>query len=233
MNRGLIRLLGLGSALVLALMARGVQAAPSPAPQTETEAREILTKKFDARERSIVEIRMDRISAYRQGSANAPIVILEFTDLGCPRCQAFYLTTFPLIESGLIKPGLVLYVSLNYYLVTPDYAKAAVAAGRAGKYWEMKGLLLTSPRALDEQAYAEFAGELKLDRGAFLAAYRSGEVADEVELEKSQGLALGVTITPSFAVGWRLPDGMFVGARISGAKPWTFFRDLVDQMTNG
>jgi protein-disulfide isomerase len=211
----------------------GAEAASPPAPKTEAEARYILTKKFQAQSRSIVEIRWDSITAYRRGTASAPVVILEFTDMGCPRCQAFYLSTFPLIESGLIKPGLVLYVSLNYYLSTPEFAKAAVAAGKAGKYWEMKDLLLTSSRTLDEKAYAEFAQDLKVDRGTFFAAYRSDEVAREVELEKSQGRELGVTITPTFIVGWRLPDGVFVGARISGAKPWTFFRDLVDQMING
>jgi protein-disulfide isomerase len=226
-------LLGFGATLVLALLALGAEAAPSLAPKTEAEARDILTKKFEAQPRSIVEIRLDRITAYRRGSASAPVVILEFTDMGCPRCQAFYLSTFPLIESGLIKPGLVLYVSLNYYLSTPEFAKAAVAAGKAGKYWEMKDLLLTSSRMLDEKVYAEFAQDLKMDRGTFFAAYRSVEVAREVELEKSQGRELGVTITPTFIVGWRLPDGVFVGARISGAKPWTFFRDLVDQMING
>ncbi len=227
------RLLVLGSAFILALMAPQAQSSPAPAPRNETEAREILTKKFDAQTRSIVEIRMDSISAYRKGSADAPIVILEFTDLGCPRCQAFYLTTFPSVQSDLIERGLVLYVSLNFYLRTPDYAKAAIAAGKAGKYWEMKDLLLTSPRTLDEKAYAEFAQELKLDRETFLAAYRSGEVASEVELERSQGRDLGISITPSFVVGWRLADGMLVGVRISGSKPWTFFRDLVDQMING
>lgn len=230
---GSVRWRGWGAAFILALLASGADAAPSSAPRTETEARDILTRKFDAQPRSIVEIKLDSIKAYRKGSASAPVVILEFTDLGCPRCQAFYLSTFPSIESDLIKPGLVLYVSLNYYLNTTEFAKAVIAAGKEGKYWEMKDLLLTSSRTLDEKAFADFAQDLKLDRGAFFADYRSDEVAHEVELEKSQGRELGVTITPTFMVGWRLPDGMFVGARISGAKPWTFFRDLIDQMING
>lgn len=227
-----LRFLGTGVILGLVFSANIAGANPPTVPSSEGEAREILTSKFEAQKRSIVQVKMDEISAARKGNPKAPIVIIEFTDFGCSRCQAFYLTTYPLIDSDLIKTGLVLYVSMNFYLGTPCHAKAALAAGNQGKYWEMKDLLFTSDRVPDEQVYADFAQKLKLDQEAFFAAYRSSEIAKEVELEHTQGHEMGVVITPTFMVGWRLPDGMFVGTRISGPKPWTFFRDLVNQMAN-
>jgi hypothetical protein len=222
--------LGFGAALALALSGRSAPGSPAGPPQTADEAAEILTTRFSAERRSIVRIKMDGLLAYRTGRLDAPITMLEFSDFGCSRCRAFHLATFPRIESALIKPGLVLYVSLNYYLHSPDGAKAALAAGSLGKYWEMKDLLNTGDGVLVENDYVGFARELQLNPAAFLAAYHSDKVAKEVELEKSQGLDLGVAITPTFVIGWRLPDGTFIGARISGPKPWTFFRDLVDQM---
>jgi protein-disulfide isomerase len=224
---------GGGATLSLALLAGSALAAPARPPQTPDEAAEILTTRFNAEKRSIVQIKMSEISAFRKGRPDAPVVILEFTDFRCSRCRAFYLSTFPRIESELIEKGLVLYVSLNYYLKTPDCARAALAAGAHGKYWEMKDLLMTSDRELGDQTYVGFAHELNLGPEAFMKEYNSDAIAKEADLERSQGRSLGVVVTPTFLVGWRVADGTFVGARISGPESWTFFRDLVEQMING
>src|SRR5271156_6636178 len=92
MNIFLRRLLGPGMVLALVLLEREANAAP---PATAEEARSLLKEGFSAEDRSIVQIKMDRVSAYRKGEPGAPVVMLEFTDFGCSRCQAFYLTTYP------------------------------------------------------------------------------------------------------------------------------------------
>ena len=62
-----------------------------------------------------------------RGNPDAPIVIAEFSDFACTHCQVFYMITFQKMESDLIKPGTVFFLSLNYYLNTPNHARAVVA----------------------------------------------------------------------------------------------------------
>ena len=224
-------LAGLLPALIFA--SADARADAAGVPGTVEEARSILLNRLSAQQRSIVQIKLADLSANRKGSPKAPVVMLEFSDFECSRCRAFYMTTFPRIDTDLIETGKVLYIGLNYYLATANHAKAALAAGKLGKYWEMKDRLMTTDQALDERAYAAFARDLGLDSHAFHAAYESDDVAKEAGSERAQGRAAGVSITPTFLVGWALPDGTFVGARISGPKPWTFFRDLVDEMIHG
>jgi protein-disulfide isomerase len=84
------------------------------------------------------------------GRDDAPVTILEFTDLQCPFCRQFHEETFPMIKKNYIDTGKVRFVSRDMPLkaVHPYAQKAAEAvrcAGDQGKYWELRNAILEIP----------------------------------------------------------------------------------------
>lgn len=46
---------------------------------------------------------------YDRGSVTAPVVIIDFSDFGCPYCGQFSLETYPALEREYVTTGKVLF----------------------------------------------------------------------------------------------------------------------------
>lgn len=218
--------------LAVVFLLLGLQASTSATagPVNVAEARQILKESLRAIQEEIVEIPLSRLGGYRKGEPDVGIVIVEFSDFGCGHCKAFNLVTYPKIVASLIAPGHVLYISCNYFFQTANDAKAVLAAGLQGNYWEMKARLFEEWGQLDRQSHFRIARDLGLNSNKFLLDYDSNAIARRAEDERRLGQSIGVKTTPTFLIGWQLSDGTFVGQRIRGPKPWTFFRERVERM---
>ena len=64
------------------------------------------------------------------GSANAPIVMVEFADYECPFCKRYQQNTFPQIRQHYVNAGLVRYVLKDLPLPMHTFAFQAALAGR-------------------------------------------------------------------------------------------------------
>ena len=75
------------------------------------------------------------------GDENAPVTIVEFSDLECPFCEQFFTGAYPQIKKDYIDTGKVKMYFRHYPLPFHPMAKpAAVAvecANDQGKFWEM------------------------------------------------------------------------------------------------
>src|SRR6266699_2891633 len=80
------------------------------------------------------------------GRDDAPVTIVEFTDLQCPVCRRFHAETFPIIKKNYIDTGKVRFVSrdmpLEYHQYALKAAEATRCAGDQGKFWELRGAIL-------------------------------------------------------------------------------------------
>ena len=93
-------------------------------------------------------------------------------------------------------------------------AKAALAAGRQGKYWEMHDLLFENQRQLGPDKYTELAEKLALDVAQFQKDMESPEVLAQINHDMQDGKAADVTGTPTlFVNGKRLMNRSFDGFR--------------------
>ncbi|QSR86477.1 thioredoxin domain-containing protein [Candidatus Methylacidiphilum infernorum] len=106
---------------------------PSPLPPLSPEARAKILKPLS----------IDWI----QGDPTAPVIIIEYLDLECPVCAAYY----PLLQELKKKYGdkIAWIIRHNPSMAHPEAfpaSMAAEAAGRQGKFWEMVGLLLTNQK---------------------------------------------------------------------------------------
>jgi len=155
-------------------------------------------------------------NAPARGGETAKVTVVEFSDYQCPFCDQ---------AEGLVKQVLEAYpkeVKLVYkqFPLTTIHpqalpaAKAAVAAGRQGKYWEMHDLLFENQRQLAPEKYTEFAEKLALDVPQFQKDMESPEVLAQINRDMQDGKAADVTGTPTlFVNGKRLMNRSFDGFR--------------------
>jgi protein-disulfide isomerase len=72
------------------------------------------------------------------GDPQSRVRVVEFGDLQCPVCKAFSFEVAPQLISAVVRRGTASYEFRQYTIIGPqsvDAAKAALAAGEQGRYW--------------------------------------------------------------------------------------------------
>jgi protein-disulfide isomerase len=167
------------------------------------------------------------------GQEDAPVTVIEFTDLQCPFCARFALSTFPRLKQAYVDTGKVRYASRDLPLpMHPQAVPAAVAArcaGEQGKFWEYRHAVFAAQDKLGTQPWDELARKLGLDLEHFAACRADGRQLREVRTDATLAASHGLDTTPSFVVG-RLVNGEFVGETFAGAGSYEAFAARIDPL---
>jgi len=179
-------------------------------------------------------VEVDTSGAFSIGAADAPVVMVEFTDFQCPYCSRHFIETFPQIRADYIDTGRVRYVFMDFPLTNihpqaPLAAEAARCAGDQDAYLEMHHTLFErqdqwSNRDDAGDIFVGFAGELGLDEATFGQCLESGQYTAAVAADLAQGVSLGINGTPAFFL-----NGNFV----SGAQPFSVFQGAIESLLAG
>lgn len=168
----------------------------------EKEIREWLENRFD--EKAVKPIELGASPSL--GPADAPIQLVEFADFECPHCAMAAPVLHKTIEDPELKPK-VRFVFKNYPLPAHEHADAAarasVAAGAQGKFWEMHDQLFTHQETLANSDIEGFAKKLGLDVDKFKADWASNDTKDKVAKDKELGSRIGISGTPSIFINGR------------------------------
>lgn len=157
-----------------------------------------------------------------RGGATPKVTIVAFAAFPCP----FSGRATPVMRALLAEfPSELRYVFKHHppLLLFGDggvlAARAAIAAGEQGKFWEMHDRLFANPRALDRADFEQHARDLGLDLGRFVAALAG---ASPGQLAEDEALAerLGARGTPTFFINGRL---------VTGARPIEDFRRIIKE----
>ncbi len=147
-----------------------------------------------------------------KGKSDAPVTLIEYTDFQCPACGAYY----PIVKQLSDEMGDQLRLVVRHYpLVTIHKnalsgSRAAEAAGRQGKYWDMYDLLFVHQA---EWSLAEdplksilpaYAGQIGLDVDKFRADMVDSTLDDKITADRQTGNDLKITGTPSFFLNGKL-----------------------------
>jgi protein-disulfide isomerase len=156
-----------------------------------------------------------------RGPENALVTIVMFADFQCPFSKRSLKT---LEDVQKAKPRDVRIVfrhhPLAFHPQARSAAKATIAAGNQGKFWEMHDLVFEHQRELDDASWRRFAKKLKLKVDRFERDMKS-EASERVIAEDEEvARRFGSNATPAFFV-----NGRFV----SGAQPLDAFMRLVDE----
>src|SRR5699024_2511383 len=162
-----------------------------------------------------------------EGPADAPVVLVVFSDYQCPYCAKWSDETLPelreYVERGELR---IEYRDVNIYGADSERAaRAALAAAKQDRLQDYADALfavggIRSPQERDEDSLVDLAGELDLDTEQFAADLNSEEVAATIDANAQQGIELGAMSTPAFLLD---------GTPMAGAQPTEVFTDALDE----
>ena len=156
-----------------------------------------------------------------QGEADAPIVIVEFSDFLCSFCKRHFDQTFtPILEN---YGQHIRYVYRDFARLTAESAPAAAAAQCAfaqGKFWEFHTVFFENQGELGYDFYLKTAADHDLDMEEYTACLDEGRYVGEVEIDGFDGQIAGVRGTPGFFIN---------GQILSGAQPYSIFERMIQR----
>ncbi len=100
-------------------------------------------------------------------------------------------------------------------------SKAALVAGKQGKYWEMHDLLFKNYRELAADKLKEYAAQVGLDVARWEKDMASPEIQQQVDRDMADGRSADVQGTPSF----------FVAGKRVQTRTLDGFKQLIDEAT--
>ena len=176
------------------------------------------------------KVKVDLRGTHVMGRNDAPVTMVEFTDLECPFCRTFHTGTFEQIKRDFIDTGKVRFVSrdfpLDFHANARPAALAVRCAGEQGKFWEMRHGVTVNGNALSRDTNFALARDLGLDMQGFGACVGNEKYKAAVDQDIAAAVAAGVSGTPTFVVGPTGPDGV-EGQRIVGAVPYAVFEGAI------
>jgi len=176
------------------------------------------------------KIQLSSLTGLSLGQSDAPLTMIEFTDLQCPYCRQYHATVFDQIKAGYIETGKLRYISRDFPIesihpLSLAAARATRCAADEGKFWEMRHNILINNAHLTTDSFVTFAQNLGLDLKTFTTcAADSARFRAEIQNDIADGTAAGVDGTPSFVIGRSSPKGgLLDGIRVVGAQPYSVF----------
>ena len=173
---------------------------------------------------------IDKAKAY--GTPGAPVTIEIFSDFACPHCRDLHDHVVPLLMRDLVVPGKVYLVLREYPFLTNHSQEAAcfaVAAARVGKYRPVANALYETQAkwATEGNVWGSVSSAVTdpKERKRIETLAKDPEVVGEVQREKAEGVACGVTGTPTLLVSHA---GKSIRFDRIDASNYPFFRQYLD-----
>lgn len=157
---------------------------------------------------SVMPQEIEFMDGIQIGHADAPYVVVEFTDLQCPYCSTFQKETFPEFKKKYIETGKVLYVAREFPLksIHPNATEAAVALRcsyqqQPESYSAIKGDIFANRDKLNHDFYQSIAVQYELNQAVFQRCMNSPDALHSVDEAYKYAVGIGLNSTPSFIFG--------------------------------
>ena len=155
------------------------------------------------------------------GGKKPKVTIVEWSDFQCPFCGRVEPTLKQIMDTYKDDVKIVWRNEpLSFHPNAMPAAKAAMAAHKQGKFWQMHDLMFAHQQELSDAKYAEWAMQIGLDFPRWQKDKDSPEVAAQIQKDNSYGQSVGADGTPSFFINGRF---------ISGAMPFDSFKTVIDE----
>jgi predicted DsbA family dithiol-disulfide isomerase len=138
------------------------------------------------------------------GPSSAPVTIVEWADFECPHCRHAAPRLEKTVETHPGKVRLVYkFYPLQAHVHGESAARAAVAAMKQGKFWEMHHVLFEHQEAMEPRDIEKYAKDIGLDFAKWKADWESEAAADRVSRDRKQGDAVSINGTPTVYINGR------------------------------
>lgn len=172
-------------------------------------------------------------SDHVRGNTNASVTLLEYSDFQCPACESYY----PVVEKVYNQSSSTIRFVYRHFPLNntlPDgsiqhpnalaASKAAEAAGKQGKFWEMYGLLFANHTDWTElkdprDMFGSYAAQLGLNLTKFKSDFAASSTEDFILGQKNEGVKIGINGTPTFFIN---------GKAIQNPQSYDAFQATID-----
>jgi protein-disulfide isomerase len=155
----------------------------------------------------------------RQGERTLPVTVVVFSDFECIHCSAWAETLHAIRKAFPAEVSIVYKnLPLAYHARAEFAAKAALAAGEQGKFWEMHDILFKNRTALGEKEIFGYAERLGLNLERFKQSLASERIQKVIAEDKLQGKRLGVQ---------SIPTSFINGRKLVGAPPASMVEEMI------
>jgi protein-disulfide isomerase len=162
-----------------------------------------------------------------KGPEGAPLTVVEFADFQCPHCGEFAPILDKVVESRRNEIRFVYkFYVLGKFPNSENAARAAIAAGKQGKFWEMHHAIFANQMHLDQQGLDSMAKDLGLDVGRLHADMQAPDTAERIAKDRKLGEDLKIEGTPTMFINGRqydprqdLNDWLNLELQMQGGKP--------------
>ncbi|HRG95848.1 MAG TPA: thioredoxin domain-containing protein, partial [Polyangiaceae bacterium] len=158
------------------------------------------------------------------GDRDAPVTIVEFSDLQCPFCSRAEKTLTQL--KGEYGPQKLRVVWKNQPLSFHANAQPAAEAAQvvfekkgATAFWEFQRLAFENQTSLERGSYVRWATGLGVEEPSFTLALDAHQGRYKIQQDQDVAKRVGAVGTPTFFIN---------GLRLAGAQPIESFRKLID-----
>ncbi|MEI8229526.1 MAG: thioredoxin domain-containing protein [Candidatus Peregrinibacteria bacterium] len=174
---------------------------------------------------------VDSQTDHIRGDVNAPITIIEYSDLECPFCARVHPTIEQIIKDN---SGKVNWVFRHFPLppqMHPNAQKAAEATecatelGGNTKFWEMTDMIYA--KGADIAQLATYAKAIGLKEAAFKTCLDSGKFASKISDMEQSGSKVGISGTPGNIIVNHETKQV---KEVSGAQPVANFQTAIDAL---
>ena len=163
-----------------------------------------------------------------RGDADAPVVMVMYSEFQCPFCGAYARETEPELVERFVEDGTLRIEWRDLPYLGAESLQAAVAgraAAEQGAFWELADALYADqapPNSgrLTAEHLVGVASELGLDAEQFRTDMQDEALMDDVRADVDEAVGFGVTGTPAFFVN---------GQVIMGAQPTQVFVEAIER----
>lgn len=187
----------------------------------------MLTKKEDPKTSSSSQSSQNQGSNHTVGAGNKKVTLVEFGDFQCPACKSY----FPIVHEVQQSYGDDITFQFRHYPLVQIHpnatisARAAEAAGKQGKFFEMHDLLYTNQDSWSQSSnpstvFESFATQLKLNVDQFKKDMADAATLAIINADTKAAQAAGANSTPTFVINGKKVE--------SNPKSVEEFKKLID-----
>ncbi|MBU1151754.1 DsbA family protein, partial [Patescibacteria group bacterium] len=168
-----------------------------------------------------------------EGSKDAPVTMVEFSDFECPYCGRYSTDTYKQIKENYVDTGKIKYVFRNLPLGFHAGAYPAALAAQCVRdqlgdsaFFEMHNAIYADQSVLQGDAAAglkKLALEVGVNGDAYDGCIATDKFKEEITKDTADAASIGINGTPGFVVGGKI---------ISGAQPYAVFEAAIEEALN-
>ncbi|MCE7936281.1 DsbA family protein [Candidatus Saccharibacteria bacterium CPR2] len=172
-----------------------------------------------------------RENDHKRGASQPKVTLIEFADFQCPACGSFY-PILKQLESDFPQDLQMVFRHFPLTNIHPNAMsahRAAEAAAKQGKFFEMHDLLYENQQQWSESSstqlvFEAFAKQLGLNEEQFKQDLSNEDAFNFISAQSDGGRKLGLSGTPSFYIN---------GERIENDKISSYedFKRLIEEKT--